>query len=193
LTWRRLAQAFPIWLGVLATTLFGLLAYWSLDQLIEVVEVEGSSMWPTLTEHDVIVALRHSSLRSIKRGQIVIVRRESSSTIMVKRIVAVPGDYIRVCDDAVILNGMRIGEAHPTRRARGRLKDCTYQLASEQYFVLGDNRPTAIDSRDFGPIKTQEIRATMLVGFRPSGGQLATARGLCLGTQPNDCRPGRGC
>ena len=41
------------------------------------------------------------------------------------------------------------------------------QLAKDEYFVLGDNRPNSFDSEEFGPIKKDDLIGEPLFRFLP--------------------------
>jgi len=133
-------------------------------------EVAGSSMWPTLANGDRVLVLE-ALPTAPEVGDVVIVEVEGE--VLVKRLAAVPGDRIAMLSGAVILNGRTVDEPYP----RGDTDIDSfpeYRLASHECFVLGDNRPVSIDSRDFGPVPVDALIGTVVARLSRSG-QIAEA------------------
>jgi signal peptidase I len=75
-------------------------------------------------------------------------------------VAAGPGDQIVGRDGAVFVNGVKLDDIATPPFA-------PVDLGGEQYFVLGDNRSAAIDSRTFGPVLQNAIFAKVFVVFWP--------------------------
>jgi signal peptidase I len=90
-------------------------------------------------------------------------------TTFIKRIVAGPGDRIRIVRGHVIRNGRRASE--PFIRECGSFGDCSYPrqitIPRDHYFVMGDNRGDSFDSRYWGAIPKQWIIGKAFVTYWP--------------------------
>lgn len=110
-----------------------------------VLQIYGSSMTPTVSEGEIVVALKENSFHT---GEIVAFYYNNK--ILVKRVIAGPGDVVDIDEDGnVYVNDERIDEPYLEEKALG---DCNielpYQVPEERYFVMGDHRATSIDSRN---------------------------------------------
>lgn len=107
----------------------------------------------------------------IKRGDVIVFHQpsagqsEAKGRILVKRVVAVPGDRIWERQRQVFVNKRPSPLFGGAKAARvGLLPSRT--IRSSTYFVLGDNRRASVDSRDFGAVPRSLIigRAVLTIG-----------------------------
>ena len=82
----------------------------------------------------------------------------------VKRIVGLPGELVEIKDGGVHINGKKLDEPHLadgvrkiSTECRQTRKHCRFQLHDEQYYVLGDNRASSNDSRDWGSVPLKNL------------------------------------
>ncbi len=115
--------------------------------------VQGSSMVPTFEPGARIYTARIN--RPLQRGDIVLVN-DGKSGRAIKRIVGLPGEKLRLWRGYVFINNKLLREpylpkytfTHPDQVAKRN----AFALGSGNYFVLGDNRESSYDSRNYGPV-----------------------------------------
>ena len=111
------------------------------------VVVSGTSMYPTVTNNEYLVALRFPYyLRNPGRGDIVIMQSPyNPDTDFIKRVVGLPGETILI-KDGTIINGKVLCEPYLRPHVDGDwavdaswpANGKPYHLSSTQYFVMGD-------------------------------------------------------
>lgn len=139
----------------------------------QVYRIQGSSMAPTLRSGErVLVNKAGMRLASIARDDVVLFRDPSNEdTVMVKRVIGVPGDTVRFLGNEVqVFPGS--GTSHPLHDvvtpvanaavggnplAVGGPGSVSLTLAADEYFVLGDNRSGSSDSRHWGAVSRDGI------------------------------------
>ena len=112
---------------------------------LPVLQIEGTSMEPTLINGDIVLLHKTNSLG---RGDIC--GFAWNNKILVKRVVGIPGDWIEIdTDGTVYRNGEKLDEPYAEQIAFGECDlEFPFQVPQEQYFVLGDMRESSIDSRN---------------------------------------------
>ena len=122
----------------------------------ETTVVFGSSMEPLLSPYQRLVVEKVSyRFDPPAVGDVVVLDLPNQRENLIKRVIAAPGDTLEIVDGDVWVNGARQQEAY----VRNRLEESfrLRQLADNEYFVMGDNRPNSHDSRDFGPVGSDQI------------------------------------
>jgi len=124
--------------------------------LFPTMQVQRGSMAPTLRDGEQLILI---TVGKIDRGDVVAFHLGRQT--MVKRVIAVSGEWVDINEDGyVLVDGVILEEpylyAHGTSRHNVELP---YQVPDNSFFVMGDNRAISIDSRsnDFGTIHKDEI------------------------------------
>jgi signal peptidase I len=137
--------------------------------LYQPVRVEGTSMLPMLQDQDRLfinkIAYR---MGEIHQGDVVVFQYPRDHTkSYIKRVIALPGDRLRIDDGTVYVNGARLAEPYvPNRFADGRTQ-AEIVLPPHEYFVMGDHRSISSDSRDFGPVERSLIYGKAVFVYWP--------------------------
>ena len=112
--------------------------------VLPVLQIAGTSMEPSLNDGDIVLLVKTDNLDT---GDLCAFY--FSNKILIKRIIAIPGDYIWIeSDGTVFLNGEALDEPYVSGKALGECDvEFPYQVPENNYFVMGDHRETSIDSR----------------------------------------------
>lgn len=124
--------------------------------------VIGVSMEPSLYNGQKILINRLAyTLTTPKVGDVVVFlpNGNENSHFYVKRVVAVAGDRVSIQDGRLYVNGTQVEEAEMDKMAEAGIAANEIVLASDECFVLGDNRNNSEDSRsaNIGPVKNKDI------------------------------------
>ena len=113
--------------------------------LLPVLQIEGTSMEPTLVNGDIVLLTKTTAF---ERGDLC--GFSWNNKLLIKRVIGIPGDWIEIdTDGTVYLNGEKLDEPYAQRLAVGECDlEFPFQVPPEQYFVLGDMRENSIDSRN---------------------------------------------
>ncbi|HKQ38679.1 MAG TPA: signal peptidase I [Verrucomicrobiae bacterium] len=141
---------------------YGVINRWFLSTVV----VQGRSMMPTLEDGDRCLLNRLRYIYSSpKRGDLVVLHDRGESDLAVKRIVALPGETVRVSRGTIYVNGRPLPEPYLENGAMTvppSGNDQSYQLNDHEYFVLGDNRAESEDSRFYGPVGRSKLVGTLI-------------------------------
>ena len=122
--------------------------------LYQPVRVEGTSMLPMLEDQDRLFINKLAyRVGDIHRGDVIVfLYPHDHQKSYIKRVIALPGDDLRIDHGRVYVNGTQLTEKYvPPRFADDRsLPEAI--VPQNQYFVMGDHRSISSDSRDFGAV-----------------------------------------
>jgi len=161
-------------LAVLATVKFFFIGYYKIPQ---------NGMYPALPAGSYLFTLKraYSDPADVNRGDIVVFTREEKGRryVYIWRVVGLPGEKVETSGESLVIDGRGVHrewvrDAGGTTVFREQIGDASYEVAFErsprtrppdgsvvipdgQFFVMGDNRYGARDSRYFGPISFGSI------------------------------------
>jgi signal peptidase I len=127
--------------------------------LYQPVRVEGTSMLPRLVDQDRLFINKFVyHFTAIEPGDVVVFRypRDQQKSY-IKRIIAVPGDRIRIDRGRVFVNDRLINEPYIPEEYRDSRSLDPMTVPANEFFVMGDHRSISSDSREFGPVKRDLI------------------------------------
>ena len=148
--------------------------------LFRLVGVEGSSMYPTLVDHDYLVLESNFLYRTVRQGDIVVIDPPQQASLggsIVKRVIATGGQTVDIDFDLgiVYVDGEALDESYtfePTYRSYleiGEGLDYPVTVPDGSVFVLGDNRNHSADSRyaPLGCVDESRILGRVLLRILP--------------------------
>ena len=133
--------------------------------IFEIGVVNGRSMEPTYFDNDFFVVNKFELLfRSPRKGDIVQFIDRATNTVIIKRIIGVPGEtiildkgdvYVMDKGERVKFKESYLSDNMPTFAPNKKIME--YVVRENEFFVLGDNRTESNDSRIFGTVYRGDI------------------------------------
>lgn len=135
---------------VLKSTIYTLITVAAVAVLVAtlwlpVLQIYGSSMTPTLQDGEIVFSVKTADL---EQGDIVAFYYNNK--ILVKRVIAGPGDWVDISPETgdVFVNQVRLEEPYLEEKSFGDADiELPYQVPDGKVFVMGDHRSTSVDSR----------------------------------------------
>ena len=128
--------------------------------------VPTNSMENTLHTGDMITAdMDYYKSKDVKRNDIIIFSSpEYPHEYMIKRAIAFEGEKISIANGKIFINGNELKEDNPNIIYQDNNRDDIPEtiIPEDHIFVLGDNRPNSLDSRNFGSIPGKNVKGKPL-------------------------------
>ena len=136
--------------------LLGLSCYLIFSYLLIPLNIQGHSMEPTYANGSFAFCWRPKYLYSqIERFDIVTVRFSGRSIMLLKRVIALPGDTLEFREGLLYLNGKLIAEPYVQHHSLWNL--APREIAPGHVYVIGDNRGTSMSRHHFGQVTMERI------------------------------------
>jgi signal peptidase I len=138
--------------------------------LYQPVRVEGTSMLPRLEDHDRLFINKFVyHITSIDRGDVVVFHypRDPEKSY-IKRVIALPGDRLRIDHGQVWVNGKALAEKYVPPMYRDTRSYASTIIPDDSYFVMGDHRSISSDSREFGVVERDLIYGKAVFVYWPA-------------------------
>jgi signal peptidase I len=138
--------------------------------LYQPVRVEGTSMLPRLEDRDRLFINKFVyRIAAIERGDVVVFRypRDPEKSY-IKRVIALPGDRLRIDRGQVWLNGRRQIEPYVPEEYQDSRSMAEIVVPEDSYFMMGDHRSISSDSREFGPVERSLVYGKAVFVYWPT-------------------------
>ena len=120
------------------TVIIGLSRLWFMPTI-----VSGDSMEPTLASGEIYLADQRQYRRDLPlRGDVVLAQKGSGGELVVKRIVGLPGEEVKMVWGRIYINGALLYE--PYLHPENGWCMLTKKLGAGQYWIIGDNRDVSM-------------------------------------------------
>jgi len=135
--------------------------------LAQATRVYGQSMEPNLhTDQRLVIEKISYRFHGPRRGDIVVLKLpDHSDELLIKRVIALPGERIEIRDGNVYIDGALLDEPYLDQRTPGTM--ASQVIPPLHVFVLGDNRMASNDSRAFGPVPLDDILGKAWASYWP--------------------------
>lgn len=141
---------------------------------VQIVRVQSASMAPTLEVGDVVLVEPDGG--EVERRDVVVVPHPDTGEQLVKRVVAVAGDRVRLEDGVLLVDDEPVCEPSIDPDRIDGVFSGTVTVPEGRVFLLGDDRQSSVDSRDFGPVAVDDIVGLVRIRLWPSPGSLPVDR-----------------
>lgn len=156
---------------VLKSTIYTLITVAAISVLVAtlwlpVLQIYGNSMMPTLEDGEIVFSVKTSDFET---GDIIAFYYNNK--ILVKRVIAGPGDWVDLDEDGTVyVNEAALEEPYLAEKAYGDTDiELPYQVPDGKIFVMGDHRSTSVDSRNtaVGCVAQEQIVGKLILRVWP--------------------------
>lgn len=124
---------------------FIIVIVWVLTANFKLIIISGQSMAPTYDSGQLVIMQYN---KSVERDDVIVFTRDNKDYI--KRIVAMPQDYVEQKDGYLFINGIK---TYYTSEKNEKI----IKLDEDEFYVVGDNFENSNDSRYFGAVNYEQI------------------------------------
>ena len=134
--------------------------------IMPVVKYYGNSMSPTLDDGQILIV---NKMAEVKSGDIIAFYYNNK--VIVRRVVATGNNQVSIdVFGSVSVNGKQLDEPYVENKTLGQCNlDFPYNIPAKSYFVLGDNRDVAMDSRlsEIGVVTEDRLIGKVVFSLNP--------------------------
>ena len=153
-------------LDLIETVGLALILFVVINSVSARVRVDGSSMLPTLHDGEFVLVNKLAyRIGTPGRGDIIVFRSTTEANLdLIKRIVGLPGDQVRIGSGHVTVNGQTLDETYINAAPN---YSGEWRVPEGYLFVLGDNRNDSSDSHMWGYLPEQNVIGKALLIYWP--------------------------
>jgi signal peptidase I len=131
------------------------------------IRVDGHSMEPSFHSGNFVIVNKLAyRFGDFHRGDVIVFPSPNSNgEDLIKRVVGLPGDRIRISDGQVYVNELLLSEPYINGPPSGDLHEIT--VRGDALYVMGDNRNNSSDSRTWGPLDVENVLGKAVFVYWP--------------------------
>ena len=151
---------------LLETVILAVVLFFAINAVSARVRVDGFSMLPTLQDGEYVLVNRLAYRNDLPiRGDIIVfVSPQSPDLDLIKRVIGLPGDTVKIFDGMVQVNGQMLDEPYI---AAAPIYNGEWNVPEGNLFVLGDNRNDSSDSHAWGLLPIENVIGKAVLIYWP--------------------------
>ena len=151
---------------LLETIILAVVLFFAINAVSARVRVDGFSMLPTLQDGEYVLVNRLAYRNNLPiRGDIIVfVSPQSPNLDLIKRVIGLPGDTVKIFDSKVQVNGQMLDEPYI---AAAPIYNGEWNVPEGNLFVLGDNRNDSSDSHAWGLLPIENVIGKAILIYWP--------------------------
>ncbi len=152
---------------IVETIALTILIFLAIHFTVQNYQISGPSMQNTLHTGQFVLVNKVAYLfHAPERGDVVVFHEpDQPDRDLIKRVIGLPGDTIKLDGTNVWVNGTQLNEPYITRKDNFIAETVT--VPANDFFVMGDNRPVSEDSRVFGFVPKDYIVGKAILVYWP--------------------------
>ncbi len=155
-----------IFFDILETLILSALLFLAIDAISARIRVDGLSMVPTLKNGEFVLVNKLAyKLGQPSQGDVIVFHfPRDPEQDYIKRIIGLPGDFVKIAKGQVFINGTVLVEPYIAETPDYQSE---WQVPDGTVFVLGDNRNNSSDSHSWGPVPLEQVVGKALFVYWP--------------------------
>ncbi|HEY1348391.1 MAG TPA: signal peptidase I [Ktedonobacteraceae bacterium] len=152
---------------IVETIALTILIFLAIHFTVQNYQISGPSMQNTLHSSQFVLVNKVAYLfHPPERGDVIVFHEpDQPDRDLIKRVIGLPGDTLKLDGNNIWVNGTQLHEPYITQRNNPAAEMVT--VPSNDYFVMGDNRPVSEDSRYFGSVPKDYIVGKAILVYWP--------------------------
>jgi len=151
---------------LLETIVLAVVLFFAINAVSARVRVDGFSMVPTLQDGEYVLVNKLAFRSNLPdRGDIIVfVSPQVSDLDLIKRVIGLPGDTVKIGGGEVMVNGQVLDEPYI---AAAPIYNGEWTVPEGNLFVLGDNRNDSSDSHAWGLLPIENVIGKAVLIYWP--------------------------
>jgi signal peptidase I len=153
-------------IDLLETIVLAVVLFFAINAVSARVRVDGFSMVPTLQDGEYVLVNRLAYRNSLpERGDIIVFSSPQTANLdLIKRVIGLPGDMVKISAGVVRVNGQVLDEPYI---AAAPVYNGQWNVPENKLFVLGDNRNDSSDSHAWGLLPVENVIGKAILIYWP--------------------------